>query len=85
MFSLVLEDRRLLFTQEMFNFSIKYCQSRDCEVEVEELNKTELTSSKMLTNRDREGPGQGSLRHFAFARLPDPEVRVWRSESRECR
>ena len=50
MFSLVLKDRRLLFTQEIFNFSIKYCQSRGCEVEVEELNKTKVTSSKMLTN-----------------------------------
>ena len=50
MLSLVLEDRRLLFTQEIFNFSIKYCQSRGCEVEVERLNKTEWTSSKMLTN-----------------------------------
>ena len=50
--SLVLEDRRLLFTQEIFNFSINYCQSRGCEVEVEveELNKTKVTSSKMLTN-----------------------------------
>ena len=48
--SLVLEDRRLLFTQEIFNFSINYCQRRGCEVEVEELNKTNVTSSKMLTN-----------------------------------
>ena len=39
-----------LFAEEIFNFYINYCQSRGCEVEVVELTKTKVTSSKTLTN-----------------------------------
>ena len=39
-----------LFAEEIFNFYMDYCQSRGCEVEVVELIKTKVTSSKTLTN-----------------------------------
>ena len=71
--SLVLEDRRLLFTQEIFNFSINYCQSQGWGVEVEELMKTKVTSSKMPTNTGiAKGVARVVSRHFA--RLPAPEA-----------
>ena len=39
-----------LFAEEIFHFYINYCQSRGCEVEVVELTKTKVTSSKTLTS-----------------------------------
>ena len=39
-----------LFAEEIFNFYINYCQSRGCEVEVVELTKTKVTSSKTLAS-----------------------------------
>ena len=39
-----------LFAEEIFNFYLNYCQTRGCEVEVVELTKTKVTSSKTLTS-----------------------------------
>jgi len=39
-----------LFAEEIFNFYTDYCQSRGCEVEVVELTRTKVTSSKTLTS-----------------------------------
>ena len=39
-----------LFAVEIFNFYLNYCQTRGCEVEVVELTKTKVTSSKTLTS-----------------------------------